>query len=288
MNPTLMVLGGFDSTAEELLPWIGDACATRGWNALIFEGPGQRGAMNMNPGLVFRPDDEVPVSAVIDYALSRPDVDARKLAMIGYSFGGYTAPRAAAREPRVRAVIANPLCIDIPRAIRMALPSVLWKLPEPLADRAFTTLARLSMTARFFLENGKAAFGVNTPAQFLRAWEPYTLWSVQDKLTVPLLILLGEDELADATKPLLKDTFEFVRDLKAPVTAHVFSRAQGGAAHCQIDSPERLPPAVFPWLDRLFCARPGSATPPAGDSFSDVIAMIREHHGADFAATLAR
>src|SRR5271166_261246 len=35
-SPTLVALGGFDSTGEELIHWIGLAAAERGWNCLIF------------------------------------------------------------------------------------------------------------------------------------------------------------------------------------------------------------------------------------------------------------
>jgi pimeloyl-ACP methyl ester carboxylesterase len=286
-SPTLIVLGGFDSTAEELLLWLGNACGARGWNALVFEGPGQPGAMNLNPGLVFRPDYEVPVGAAIDYCLTRRDVDPAKIAIIGYSFGGYLAPRAAAMDSRIRAVIANTIGVDIPGALRMALPSLLWRLPASLANAVFAILAQVSMTSRFFLERGKHGFGAKSAAQFLRAWEPYSLWSVQDKLTVPLLVVLGEDELAEAPKPLLLDTFKFLRDLKCPVSLHTFTKAEGGAAHCQLDSPERLPPVVFPWLNRVFENASGCDDYRSNSqTLAKVVELIKKHHGAKFAAPL--
>ena len=42
--------------------------------------PIERGVLHLNPGLIFRPDYEVPVQAVVDYALARPDVDPERLA----------------------------------------------------------------------------------------------------------------------------------------------------------------------------------------------------------------
>jgi hypothetical protein len=123
-SPTLIVLGGFDSSAEELLLWFGKACGARGWNALVFEGPGQPGAMNLDPKLVFRPDYEAPVGAAIDCCLARCDVDPRRIAIMGYSFGGYLAPRAAAMDPRIRAVIANTIGVDIPAAMRIAFAAM--------------------------------------------------------------------------------------------------------------------------------------------------------------------
>lgn len=70
-RPTLLALGGFDSTAEELVHWIGFAAQARGWHCLIFEGPGQWSALRQHPDLLLRPDYEVPVRAVVDYAFRR-------------------------------------------------------------------------------------------------------------------------------------------------------------------------------------------------------------------------
>jgi len=60
-------MSGFDGSGEELYYWIGPAAAERGWNCVLFEGPGQRGALHLNPGLTLRPDYEVPVAAVLDH-----------------------------------------------------------------------------------------------------------------------------------------------------------------------------------------------------------------------------
>jgi alpha-beta hydrolase superfamily lysophospholipase len=289
-NPTLLVLGGFDSTAEELMLWLGNACGVRGWNALVFEGPGQPGALDMNPGLVFRPDYEAPVGAAVDYALSRSDVDPQRLAIIGYSFGGYLAPRAAACDPRIRAVIANTIAVDVAKAMRMAIPSFFWKLPSRAVDAVFGLMAQRSVAASYFFDNAKEAFGIASPSQFLRAWEPYNLWSVKDKLSAPLLILLSEDELAEAPRAVLEDTLAFLDGLKAPLSVRIFSRAEGAAAHCQLDSPERAPPVLFPWLNRIF----STATPMDdeierdAEGFAKLALLVEKYHGTAFAASLRR
>ena len=48
----------------------------------------------------------VPVGAAVDYLLKRPDVDGKRLAIMGYSFGGYYSSRVAAFEKRFAAGIA--------------------------------------------------------------------------------------------------------------------------------------------------------------------------------------
>lgn len=96
-RPTLIALGGFDSTMEEIYGWIGPVAAQYGWHCLIFEGPGQWAALKTNPGLLFRPDYEKPVSAVVDYLFSRPDVDQDKVALIGYSAGVFRSQSCSRR-----------------------------------------------------------------------------------------------------------------------------------------------------------------------------------------------
>ncbi len=144
-RPTLVAVGGFDSTGEELIHWIGFAAAERGWNCLIFEGPGQWSALRDDPALILRPDYEVPVKAVVDYAVTRDDVEVSRLALIGYSLGGLLAPRAAAFDPRIRACIANPPVIDVGNAIRAVWPAALRRVGGPfdvLFDVLFAAFAR--------------------------------------------------------------------------------------------------------------------------------------------------
>ncbi len=44
-RPTLVGVGGFDSSAEELYFHLGRPGAERGWNVFVFDGPGQPGCM---------------------------------------------------------------------------------------------------------------------------------------------------------------------------------------------------------------------------------------------------
>ena len=289
-HPTLLVLGGYDSTAEELMLWIGNACAPRGWNALVFEGPGQVGALDLNPALVFRPDYEAPVKAVIDHVIGRPDIDPSRLAILGYSFGGQLAPRAASGEPRIRAVVANTLGVDIAAAFRSVFPSILWKIPSAVVDGAFSVMTRLSPTTRFFLESANDAFGIQSGSEFLKAWEPYNLWSVQSALKVPLLVMITEDEIADVPKSLIRDTLKFILGLEAPVCFRVFTREEGASGHCQLDSPERMPPVLFPWLNRVLGDPPPNDEGQRADaeSFEQLARLIEKHHGPEFGALVEK
>jgi 2,6-dihydroxypseudooxynicotine hydrolase len=54
-----------------------------------------------------RADYEVPVRYAVDYLEGRRDVDAKRVGLMGVSFGGQFVVRAAAFEPRIRATIEN-------------------------------------------------------------------------------------------------------------------------------------------------------------------------------------
>ena len=82
------------------------AAVERGYNALVFDGPGQFGPLHRE-GLTFRPDWEKVVTPAVDFALTLPSVEPKRIALMGVSLGGVLAPRAAAFEKRIAALIAN-------------------------------------------------------------------------------------------------------------------------------------------------------------------------------------
>ena len=99
----VIVVPGLDSVKEELHIY-GDDFLRRGMAVLAIDGPGQ-GEMEFEYPL--RHDYEVPVHYAINYLESRPDVDAKRVGLMGVSFGGQFAVRAAAFEHRLKAVIEN-------------------------------------------------------------------------------------------------------------------------------------------------------------------------------------
>ncbi|HET7637423.1 MAG TPA: alpha/beta hydrolase, partial [Ktedonobacteraceae bacterium] len=101
--PVVILVPGLDSVKEELHTY-GDDFLKRGLAVLAIDGPGQ-GEMEFEYPL--RHDYEVPVRYAIDYLESRSDVDAHRVGLMGVSFGGQFAVRAAAFEDRIKAAIEN-------------------------------------------------------------------------------------------------------------------------------------------------------------------------------------
>ncbi|MHB1987800.1 MAG: alpha/beta hydrolase family protein [Acidimicrobiales bacterium] len=100
--PLVILLPGLDSTKEEFFNWE-QVFIDRGLATFSLDGPGQG---ETGYELALRHDYEVPMSAVIDHLSERSDLDIERLGVAGVSLGGYYAPRAAAFEPRIRAVVA--------------------------------------------------------------------------------------------------------------------------------------------------------------------------------------
>lgn len=87
----------------------------------------------------FRPDFEVVASAVIDFVQGRDDLDGERIAMVGRSWGGYLGPRAAAGEPRIRALSTDPAQFDMFDVVNARMPAhvmALYQADDPAFDDA--------------------------------------------------------------------------------------------------------------------------------------------------------
>lgn len=109
-RPTLLVGGGFDSNYEECMHCFGFPALERGYNVILYEGPGQPTLLHTQK-VGFIHDWERVVTPIMDYLFEhRKDtmafIDPTKVGLIGMSLGGFLSLRAAAFEPRLAAVIA--------------------------------------------------------------------------------------------------------------------------------------------------------------------------------------
>lgn len=276
--PTLVAMSGFDGSGEEVYYWIGPAAAERGWNCLIFEGPGQRGALHLNPGLVLRPDYETPVSAVLDYGLARPEVDPNRVALLGYSLGGFLATRAAAFEPRIKAVIANSLVVDVGAAFAAVWPTVLRSKFPAVVDGAFAVFSRLQPNTRWAMDHARWAMGVEHAHDFFAAWAPYTLWGTEERLATPLLCLAGEDEIAQTSPTMIIDTFRYLATVAGPAEVGYLPRDTGASSHCQMGGLTYGQAATFEWLQRVLPAHGQPERTNALNIPAEVTAAVLRHH----------
>lgn len=116
--PVVVMVMGLDSAKEEMHS-NEQIFLDRGMATLAFDGPGQGEA---EYDLPICPEYERPVAAVIDWIETRADLDAERVGIWGVSLGGYSAPRAAGYETRIRACISLTGPFDFAEAFDQAPP----------------------------------------------------------------------------------------------------------------------------------------------------------------------
>jgi len=247
--PLLIVHTGYDGTAEELYFEVGVAAHQRGYNILLFEGPGQGGVLRIQK-LPFRADWEKVVTPVIDFALTLPGVNKNKIALLGISFGGYLAPRACAFDHRISACIANGGIYSVVESFYKRIPPKVIPMisAEPEAfNKTIYEIMQKDPQAQFFFNHGMRAFGAKSPADFMLKLKQYNLKDVAKNIKCPTLIL---DSESDA---FLKGEAKKLYDvLNAPKTYYLFTKRQAAQAHIQVGAIAISNEIIFNWLDGVF------------------------------------
>ena len=252
LRPLVIMHTGFDGSAEEMHFSGARAAVDRGYHVLAFDGPGQFGPIHRE-GLTFRPDWEAVVSPVIDFALKLPGVDPKRIALIGTSMGGELAPRAAAFEPRLAALIANdglydyaaPYFSAVPAAQRAAFINFLKAGPSPMIDHLLQGVMRASPTARWSIIHGMYSFGAATPSAYLHAAMAYTLsGGVAERIRCPTLVCDAEGDLFFRGQPQ-----ELYDHLTCKKTLMTFKSADGAGDHCEVGAGRFAYARIFDWLD---------------------------------------
>ena len=100
--PIVVLLNGLDTTKEEQVV-ISNHCVQRGLATLSFDGPGSGETW---PRRKLTTENDRAVYAVLNYLERRRDIDFDRLGLIGRSLGGHFAPKVAANDKRVKAVVA--------------------------------------------------------------------------------------------------------------------------------------------------------------------------------------
>jgi 2,6-dihydroxypseudooxynicotine hydrolase len=98
--PLVVLIPGLDSTKEEFYLWE-SVFLRRGMATLSLDGPGQ-GETGLR--MPIRHDYEVAVAVILDAVAEFGGLDLERVGAAGVSLGGYYVVRAAAFEPRLRAV----------------------------------------------------------------------------------------------------------------------------------------------------------------------------------------
>lgn len=238
-RPWLVMNNGSDGTMGDM--WVQGAAAglRRGYNVLLFDGPGQ-GAALWRQNLYFRPDWEAVLTPVVDFLVARPDVDPERIAIIGVSQGGYLVPRALAYEHRFAAAVANPGVVKVSASWEAGLPpgtmDGLLHAPEDerkqIADEINQGVAEAvaqSLDFRFTVRMRMVPFGIDNFAELLTKIAEYELTDAEmQQITTPLLIADpdGEQFWPGQSQQLYDG-------VAGPKELIRFTVAEGADLHCQ-------------------------------------------------------
>jgi alpha-beta hydrolase superfamily lysophospholipase len=214
--PTVVLFDGMDNCKEMSVLFAGLEFARRGFNTLAIDGPGQGEALRLRR-IYARYDYEVAGSAAYEFVAKRADVNRGKVVVMGYSFGGYYAPRVAAFEPRYSACV----CLG---ALHWDLHAWQLRIREQLkAD------SRKSAQSNFQFQ---WILGLSDPDVALEHAKAFSLAGVAERIRCPVLITHGQN---DRVVPV-QAAHDLYAALGAPrKTLKIFGPEEGGAEHCQVD-----------------------------------------------------
>jgi alpha-beta hydrolase superfamily lysophospholipase len=252
VRPLLILTNGYDATLTDLYFASAAAASRRGYHCLIFDGPGQ-GEMLYEYGVRLRPDWESVVRAVVDVAAALPIVDPARIAISGWSLGGYLAPRAASDESRLAACIADPGQQSIADSFRAAVIKAdiapeavrnLGEVDQPLLDRIEHMVLNDRKRRWAVVQRGFWVHGSCDLRDYLRSIEQFTMTDRAALIQCPTPVTRAEND------PLATNTEDLFDALRCPKTLIRFT-TEGAGEHCEMMNRSLLNDRALDWLDSV-------------------------------------
>lgn len=221
----------------------------RGWNAVTFDGPGQNAAL-IRQHLTFRPDWEKVITPVVDHLLTRTDVDAGKIALLGVSQAGYWVIRSVAFEHRIAAAVVDPGVIDVSTTMYGQIPHFLARMidagEQEKFDKDMELALRFSPSTRSMMAFRMRPYGATSAYQFFAAARAYALTDeVIGQITCPVLVTDPDNEqFWPGQSRRLYDK------LPAGKMLIRFTEEEGADSHCEPAANGIRGERIFDWLDQ--------------------------------------
>jgi hypothetical protein len=245
-KPLIILNNGADGLETSMYRLGGAGALARGYNCLIFNGPGQGDSL-WERKLYFRPDWEKVITPVVNAMLRHREVDPKRIVLIGVSQGGYWAPRALAFEPRIAAGVADPGVWDVSEPWLRNVPKMIRDMldggKKDQFDKVMGTAAAANPRTAMMLRFRMRPYGITSYYDVFRAVREYNLTEVAGRIPCPMLVTDPESEQFFPGQPR-----KLYDALRCPKTLARFTREQGADQHCEVAAPGLRDYTIYNWL----------------------------------------
>jgi len=186
----------------------------------------------------------------VDYLVTRPDVDAGKVALLGVSQAGYWVPRSVAFEHRIAATVADPGVTDVSTTMLGQIPHFLAKLldagEQEKFDKDMELALRFSPATRAKMAFRMRPYGTTSPYEFFSTARGYALTDeMAGRITCPMLVTDPDDEQFWPGQ-----SRELYDKLPAGKSLIRFTKVEGAGSHCEPAANSIRGERIFDWLDQ--------------------------------------
>jgi esterase/lipase len=230
--PVMVYINGLDSS-KEMLYWSGLAreLLKRGISTLHIDQPGSGEALRVHE-LVATFDTERWASKVVDALEKRPDVDARRIGIVGISLGGYYAPRAVAFESR------------------FAL-GVCWGANHNWGEVQKKRVAREGdRPVPHYWEHVQWVWGARDMPEFMELSSKANLDGVLDRVRVPFLVTHGCKDRQISVAYAHRTYDQLINSPKRELK--LFDARTGGVEHVSVDNMSFGRSYIADWIAETF------------------------------------
>lgn len=268
-RPTVIISEGSDGQNVETMQFGVTAGLERGYNVVLFEGPGQMSLL-FKKQIPFTADWQKVVGPILQSIKKRPDVG--KVALIGISFAGMLCARPAAKLTGLDAVVLEPGAWSFTQlwgdqetvktveetqnapapekaeVQRKVNEGFLQAWPGMTRTAQFTIYKRGEIMAKQVQDEARAGQPISNYYGLIEAMLPFNYEADYREITIPTMVTANEGDEFFAAQG--KEAFAMLE--KVPSSRKTFQQltaAQGASLHDQPTGPQVAEEFVFDWLD---------------------------------------
>ena len=245
---TVLVCGGYDSFIEEFVLQV-RSFVQEGFDVILMEGPGQGDCVWQK--IYFKESFEHPVASVLDY------FGVSSCTMVGISWGGFFALRAAAFEKKIKHVVAYDAMDDGVEVMTNIFPCfICWYIRKLIKNgnetkliRLLTKISKKNVLADWMLSQGQFITGADSIPAMYKSLGKHNLTGLYEKIDQDVLLLAGEK---DHYIPMcqFERCKERIKNAKS-ITSRCFTGKEGGEQHCQVGNHSIAVDTILDWIERI-------------------------------------